>query len=179
MGRQNQRGLELSFKPAKGSRGRGRWYKKFGGRAVYFGWGDGVTDRASYQSALSAYRRHLADRTRDEQTARRSAANRKLQHAFFYGDYRPELIRLDEARRLIGELEAADGTPDAWARGADRVERRRIIGEIREKLVRAACPSRFWTVCGSNTRRTARSSTSTSPPPSTAITALARRCRRG
>ena len=48
MGRQKARGLELSFKPAKGGRGRGRWYKKIKGHAIYFGWGDGVTDRVGY-----------------------------------------------------------------------------------------------------------------------------------
>jgi len=54
MGRQNSRGLELSFKPVKGGRGRGRWYKKIKGRIMYFGWGDGVSDRESYRAAVQS-----------------------------------------------------------------------------------------------------------------------------
>src|SRR4051812_2975926 len=111
MGRQNRRGLELSFKPAKGTRGRGRWYKKFGGRAVYFGWGDGVSDRPGYQAAVDAYRRHLAEQAKGGRTALRGAATRKLQHVLSRSDDRAEPINLGEVRRLISELQAAEGDP--------------------------------------------------------------------
>lgn len=55
MARQNERGLELSFKKS-GDGTRGRWYTRQGGKPVYFGWGNGVSDRESYQQALTAYR---------------------------------------------------------------------------------------------------------------------------
>lgn len=133
-GQAKQRGLELSFKPAKGARGRGRWYKRSDGRALYFGWGDGVSDRASYQTALAAYRRHLADRARDGQAARRTAATRKLQHALSAADDRPELVDPDEVRGLIADLQAADGVADPFVRAADSAERRHIVRELRARL---------------------------------------------
>ena len=53
MARKNTRGLELSFKPYRGSRGPGRWYKKFDGKAVYFGTGQGLSDKESYRGFRS------------------------------------------------------------------------------------------------------------------------------
>lgn len=55
MARQNKRGLELSFKRS-GEGTRGRWYTRVGGKPIYFGWGEGISDRESYQTALASYR---------------------------------------------------------------------------------------------------------------------------
>jgi integrase len=138
MGRRNERGLELSFKPASGSRGRGRWYKKIDGQAHYFGWGAGVTDRASYQGALVGYRRHVQERLRSELAGRRGVVIRQLQDALSPADYRPDVVRLDDLRQLVAELKAVEGDPAAWERAGDSIERGRLIREQREKLEAAS-----------------------------------------
>lgn len=56
MGRINQRGLELSFKPYGLNKVGGRWCKKVGGKRYYFGSGKSVSDRRSYSAALKKYR---------------------------------------------------------------------------------------------------------------------------
>lgn len=55
MARKNERGLLLSFKRS-GDGTKGRWYTRVGGKPAYFGWGNGVSDRESYQTALASYR---------------------------------------------------------------------------------------------------------------------------
>jgi hypothetical protein len=82
MGRRNIRGLELSFKPVRGGRGRGRWYKKFNGKTVYFGWGDGMTDRNGYQASLNVYRQWLADAESRRTKAQATGLMRHLQFDF-------------------------------------------------------------------------------------------------
>jgi hypothetical protein len=58
MARNNSRDLELSFKPYGKHRKGGRWFKIENGKPVYFGTGNGVSDRESYKLALNAYRIH-------------------------------------------------------------------------------------------------------------------------
>jgi hypothetical protein len=67
MARRNKRGLELSFKRYGGGRRGGRWYTRVGGKPVYYGTSAiGVSDRASYEAALSKYK---ADQRTAEQQA--------------------------------------------------------------------------------------------------------------
>jgi len=134
MGRSNQRGLELSFKPVQGSRGRGRWYKKIRGCAAYFGWGDGVSDRASYQLALAAYRQHQAAETRLSQATVRTARSRQLQHMLSSVDHLPQAVNLNSVRSLIADLSQIGGHTDAYAQAADAEERRRILEELTQQL---------------------------------------------
>ncbi|MEX0776356.1 MAG: hypothetical protein WD042_11685 [Phycisphaeraceae bacterium] len=57
MGRQNERGLELTWhRPSK------RWRKRIEGRDHWFGGGNGVSDRTSYRAALEKYRKFRDDR---------------------------------------------------------------------------------------------------------------------
>jgi hypothetical protein len=65
MARRNRRGLELSFKRV-GKASRGRWYTAIGGRARYFGWGNGITDHNSYVAALAEFRKFQVTKA-DEQ----------------------------------------------------------------------------------------------------------------
>lgn len=135
MGRRNERGLELSFKPARGRRGRGRWFKKIQGREQYFGWGDGYTDRAGYQQALNAYRAWLSAGEAERNRRSRTALTRQLQHAFSYrSDDSPE-PDLDAVRRQIEALRALGGTlPSAEFQDlADRSERRRLLASLGER----------------------------------------------
>ena len=48
MARQNKRKLQLSFKRLGKGQTRGRCFTSIGGKAQYFGYGDGVSDTASY-----------------------------------------------------------------------------------------------------------------------------------
>lgn len=66
MARRNSRGLELSFKRADGGP-RGRWYKVISGKPEYFGWGNGVSDRQSYNEALEKYRQFKAAKVKPSQ----------------------------------------------------------------------------------------------------------------
>lgn len=70
MARTNKRGLELSFKKS-GNGTRGRWYSRVGGKVVYFGWGNGVTDRASYGEALAAFGQHKSEQVEEAKVKER------------------------------------------------------------------------------------------------------------
>jgi hypothetical protein len=76
----------------------------------------------------------VGEQARGALARRRSVATRKLQEAIAPGDYRPDLIRLDEVRRLIAELQAAEESPERWQGAADSVERGRLIREYRARL---------------------------------------------
>ena len=101
MGRANSRGFQLSFKPSRGGRGRGRWFKKVKGREIYFGWGDGVSDRPSYHAALNAYHQWTEAQREDQSRLQRTAISRRMQHAFSVLDLDPDLLNLKVARDLI------------------------------------------------------------------------------
>jgi hypothetical protein len=134
MGRRNSRGLELTFKPVKGSRGRGRWLKKINRRACYFGWGDGVTDRASYLAALKSYRAWLSAQALDRTALLRSGITRRLQHEFSVLDGHPERLDLGAARAQVERLRGVGGaSSEMFARLADAEEKRRLIGSLRDR----------------------------------------------
>lgn len=132
MGRKNQRGLELSFKPVSGGRGRGRWFKKLNGSARYFGWGNGVSDRASYQLALAEYRKWAMNQNARARRSQLSVATRYLQQTLSPLDHDPGRVNLDEARRRIQQLELLGGEQIAkdFADAADEEEKRRLIAEL-------------------------------------------------
>jgi hypothetical protein len=46
-----RQGYELSFKRYKGTRGPGRWFKKYEGKVIYFGSAPSLTNRAAYHAA--------------------------------------------------------------------------------------------------------------------------------
>jgi len=69
MARRNERGLELTF-DKKGK----RWKKIIDGKAVYFGRGNGVSDRESYKAALKQYRIFVAQRNLGVASAERRYA---------------------------------------------------------------------------------------------------------
>jgi hypothetical protein len=120
MGRRNSRGLELSYKPVRGGRGRGRWYKKVGGQAHYFGWGDGVTDRDGYQAALRSYREWLDSRKAARARSVASGLTRLLQAKLSVLDEDAGRLDLDDARAHIDRLQQAGGSAaDLFARIAD------------------------------------------------------------
>lgn len=135
MGRRNQRGLDLSFKPTKGGRGRGRWLKKIDGTAYYFGWGDGVSDRKSYQAALAKYRRWIDERRSASATHQRSVVTRRLQQSLARLDDRPDVVNLEAVRSLL-EQHAAIGADakqrDEFARAADEVERLQRLAKLQD-----------------------------------------------
>lgn len=73
MARKNSRGLMLTFhKPTK------RWCKVVGGKRLYFGTGGGVSDRKSYQSALTRYQEWQESRRADTKRNDDLTANREL-----------------------------------------------------------------------------------------------------
>lgn len=128
MGRQNARGLELSFKPVKGGRGRGRWYKKIKGHAIYFGWGEGVTDRVGYRAALAAYRQWLADAEAARARPMVTGLTRRLQSDFSVEGKDPRYINLPAARERIARLRELGGSSVAvFERLADAEEKHRLI----------------------------------------------------
>lgn len=128
MGRRNTRGLELSFKPLAGGRGRGRWYKKICGRAHYFGWGQGVSDRAGYQAALAAYRQWRADRAAEGNRQNLRGITAQLQSDFSTEYKDPAYIDLLASRQRIAALrEAGRPAADVFGRLVDGEEKRRLL----------------------------------------------------
>ncbi len=132
MGRRNLRGLELSFKPLKGGRGRGRWYKKIKGRMHYFGKGDGVTDKVGYREALAAFRQWEAQEQARSQSGVRTATARSLQYGMSALDGWPDNVDLEAARKQIANLKALGGDADTFARAADGEEHRRLLRTLSE-----------------------------------------------
>jgi hypothetical protein len=134
MGRRNVRGLKLSFKPLRGGRGRGRWYKKFDGKAVYFGWGGGVSDHNSYQEALTVYGQWLDDARNRQGRPIALGLTRQLQSDFSAKGSDPIVINLPVVRERIAKLRELNGSSvGVFQRLADSEEKRRIITSL-EKL---------------------------------------------
>ena len=135
MGRRNSRGLELSFKPFQGSRGRGRWFKKIGGTALYLGLGDGVSDRVSYHAALTAYHQWTTDQRHNANARHRTAVTRRLQHGLSPLDHNPDAVDLSTVRQLL-ERHATLGTDSAltgqFTRAADEAERIQRLAKLKE-----------------------------------------------
>ena len=155
MGRRNTRGLELSFKPLKGGRGRGRWYKKVGGRAVYFGIGNGVSDRESYQLALIAYRDFEAAAKSAQTRSVATGITRRLQAEFSVLDEDGGQLQLEAGRALIGQLQKLEApAAELFSRLADTEEKRRLItsletrslAEIKNALSQTAASPKATTV---------------------------------
>jgi hypothetical protein len=152
MGRQNSRGLELSFKPAKGGRGRGRWYKKFKGQAIYFGWGDGVTDRVGYRAALATYRQWLANGEVASRRPEAAGLTRRLQSDFSVAFKDPRYINLPQARQQISRLGNLGGTSAAlFRRLADTEEKPMDVGSLDRGTHHGHWPDRGSLACHPNT----------------------------
>jgi hypothetical protein len=146
MGRRNERGLDLSFKPLKGSRGRGRWYKKIQGQSIYFGWGIGVTDRKGYQAALNAYHAWMTAKESDRTQALATALTRRLQADLSVLDQEADQLELAPVRGHIDELRRLGRTlvADFFASLADGEEKRRLLALLENRSLddirRAAAP---------------------------------------
>lgn len=112
MARQNKRGLELSFKRLKKGESRGRWFKTIDGEAEYFGFGNGVSDRESYQAALIKYRAFVKQQSDVARAMTKSflsieaiqsacfAAFGKSAEGVFGGTLHRELRQLESIRNL-------------------------------------------------------------------------------
>ena len=78
MARRNSRGLELSFKRYAKGRTDGRWFKIIDGKPLYFGTGNGVSDRSSYQAALTQYRVHQGQQAEADLVAKLGEVPRSI-----------------------------------------------------------------------------------------------------
>jgi integrase len=112
MGRKNQRGRELTFKPYKGKRGPGRWRKRIDRQDYFFGTGSGVNDLVSYRAARDKYNGWKRQRVEAAASARANAMMLALDSAANNQRHRV-VVAVQDLSRSIVEPKARSSQPAA------------------------------------------------------------------
>jgi len=162
MARQNKRGLELSFKRC-GDGTRGRWYTRIGGAPKYFGWGNGVTDRASYDAAIASFRAWQAEQTANAVAAARSIEPQQLRQAGMSWrqfdeatqTYARQLAETHKTARRAGTVASVNGQRlKALASRISAIRRQRMsrTSTVRLPTFSIAIPTSGWLRCTSTAK---------------------------